>query len=156
MPRFVPALLFCIFVTLISHTDSRTLSSDPPTEFDLDTLLSSSSSSSEASTENNEHVNVIHPNDAEMVREQAMEKLFQVFGLENTTLRANEVGSRRMVDGGSERQARPKIPPYMLNLYNSVADSTSGITRTPNPYHANTVRAFQDRGKNLPQISILL
>ncbi|XP_072038425.1 bone morphogenetic protein 2-like [Amphiura filiformis] len=117
---YVQTLLMVIFsVTLICHTDSRTLSASNPTDpYSLETN------------------NVILPNEEE-VKEQAMGKLLQVFGLENYT-GPNEVGSM-----ATNRPPRP--PPFMLNLYNSVADSTSGITRSPNPYNANTVRALQDK-----------
>ena len=128
--RHFPVLLAGILsITFISHTDSRTLSPELYARQPSSTVLTTSDS-------NNDFPNEIQTE----IKEQAMEKLLQVFGLDNYTA-PNEVG--QMSRGG--RRQRP--PPFMLNLYNSVADSTSGITRMPNPYHANTVRAFPDKGK---------
>ena len=130
-------LLGIISITFISCTDSRTLIAAP-----TDSHLSQDSNSLETN-------NVILPINEDELKEQAMEKLLKVFGLENYT-GPNELGSFVTPD------RRPRPPPFMLNLYNSVADSTSGITRTPNPYNANTVRAFQDKGKTLLYITFIL
>lgn len=124
---YFPVLIAGIFsITFIAQSDSRTISQEHN--------VRQPSSTIHTIPDHNEISNVIETE----IKEQAMEKLLQVFGLENNTAE-NEVGIAR-----SGRRPRP--PPFMLNLYNSVADSASGITRMPNPYHANTVRAFQDKG----------
>ncbi|XP_022080339.1 bone morphogenetic protein 2-like [Acanthaster planci] len=64
-------------------------------------------------------------------KEQVLGELFRAFGLENNTL--------------EQPARRPEPPPFMLNLYNSVADPTSGKLRMPRPFNANTVRSLPDK-----------
>ncbi|XP_071808389.1 bone morphogenetic protein 2-like [Asterias amurensis] len=64
-------------------------------------------------------------------KEQALGELLRVFGLENNTL--------------EEPARRPEPPPFMLNLYSSVADPASGESRMPSPFNANTVRSLPDK-----------
>lgn len=64
--------------------------------------------------------------------ESALNRLLQVFGMEHH----------------AERRGRHSLPPqYMLDLYNSIADSKSGIT-IPHAirYNAKIVRSFGDKG----------
>ncbi|XP_077999236.1 bone morphogenetic protein 2-like [Glandiceps talaboti] len=66
-----------------------------------------------------------------MVREQAIEQLSEVFGIPNHRtphLRQNN-----------------SPPQFMIDLYRSIADD-SGITRAPNPYHADIIRSFPNKG----------
>ncbi|NP_001158394.1 anti dorsalizing morphogenetic protein precursor [Saccoglossus kowalevskii] len=65
------------------------------------------------------------------VREQAIEQLLEVFGMPNRPQQAMH---------------RHSPPQFMVELYRSIADD-SGITRAPNPYHANIIRSFPDKGQ---------
>ncbi|CAN7994218.1 unnamed protein product, partial [Ixodes hexagonus] len=60
----------------------------------------------------------------------AVSRLLQVFGVREPRRR--------------ERHQQP--PEYMLELYNATTGS-GGITRSANPYNANLVRSFPDRGE---------
>ncbi|XP_069698628.1 bone morphogenetic protein 2-like [Periplaneta americana] len=66
------------------------------------------------------------------IREKALEKLQEVFGLP-------ELGERR------HRQVPPQ---FMTELYNNIADQ-SGATRRRNPYNAKVVRSFIERDNSL-------
>ncbi|RWS12818.1 anti dorsalizing morphogenetic protein precursor-like protein, partial [Dinothrombium tinctorium] len=68
------------------------------------------------------------------LNETTLNKLLKVFGMEHHATRKG-------------RHVSP--PQYMLDLYNSIADS-SGVTHTPNPYHANIVRSFSDKESTHP------
>nr|AKR76344.1 Admp [Ptychodera flava] len=66
-----------------------------------------------------------------VVREQAIEQLSEVFGI-----------PRR-----PQHRLEQKSPPqFMMDLYRSVADD-SGITKASNPYHANIIRSFPNKGQ---------
>lgn len=45
----------------------------------------------------------------------------------------------------SENLAHHKVPQFMMELYNTVTDS-SGDTQSQNPYNAKLVRSFIERG----------
>ncbi|XP_022248615.1 bone morphogenetic protein 2-like [Limulus polyphemus] len=63
----------------------------------------------------------------------AIRKLLRLFGMEQP--------------GRRERHAAP--PQFMLDLYDAIADSR-GITKSPNPYHANIVRSFPNKDLEHP------
>ena len=71
--------------------------------------------------------------------EEALERLSQVFGI-----------------GKVPKLHKAKTAPeYMMELYKSVAFS-DGITRQANPYDADVVRGFPDRGKSLMIMMIMM
>lgn len=77
------------------------------------------------------HLRAFNPDSlSDGIKDKALNKLMQVFGIRPPSHR--------------ERHLFP--PQYMLDLYNSIADS-SGITKTANPYDANVIRSFPNRGK---------
>lgn len=72
------------------------------------------------------------------VETNTLEQISQVFGIANLTgIKAT----------GKEKRAG--TPSFMLNLYNSVANSTNGEARAATPYLANTIRCVtNEKGKN--------
>ncbi|XP_038061356.1 bone morphogenetic protein 4-like [Patiria miniata] len=64
-------------------------------------------------------------------KEQVLGELFRAIGLENNTL--------------EEPARRPQPPPFMLDLYSSIADPSSGKMKMPRPFNANTVRSLPDK-----------
>ncbi|GAB6022857.1 hypothetical protein CHUAL_006955 [Chamberlinius hualienensis] len=75
--------------------------------------------------------------------EEALERLMKVFGVPSDNLHhPNHVNHN---NNHHKHKVHLQTPPqYMLDLYNSIADS-SGITKTPNPYNANVIRCLPDR-----------
>ena len=69
--------------------------------------------------------------------EEALRRLSQVFGIGNVP----------------KLHKRKTAPEYMVELYRSVAFS-DGITKRANPYDADVVRGFPDRGKHPSAIGL--
>lgn len=86
-----------------------------------------------------------------IIDEDAIDKLSEIFDI--PTLKS----SRHFALRGNATQAalpRPladsisgRPPQYMLNLYQTITDS-NGIMRIPNPYHANLIKSFSNKGKS--------
>lgn len=66
-------------------------------------------------------------------REKVLKKIQEILGIRNQ----------------SENLAHHKVPQFMMELYNTVTDS-SGNTQSQNPYNAKLVRSFIERDTSLP------
>jgi hypothetical protein len=47
-----------------------------------------------------------------------------------------------------DQTKQPQPPQYMINLFNTIADR-NGIMRIPNPYHANLIKSFPNKGGSI-------
>ncbi|OQV13893.1 putative Univin [Hypsibius exemplaris] len=50
----------------------------------------------------------------------------------------------RMMADDHQQKGLPQPPPYMINLFNTIADR-DGVMRLPNPYHANLIKSFPNK-----------
>ena len=71
-------------------------------------------------------------------------KLQQVFQLDSAALQRPKPGNPE------------SAPEYMLDLYKQTADTQSGLTKGENPYGANLVRSFNNKGNVLNRVNSLL